>query len=148
MKRRCLGIAALAVTTVTVAAAAALLHAPRSQAGFLIPLPHLGNTHAASHRKRAAHSKRRAERNLLRLVPRGWNAKARRLGLINRETNLVKNNVQAVCSGRGERIGTRYRRFTCVVLSWPRRGRAGLYLTYRVRGKEWFRARLVRVRTR
>ena len=97
---------------------------------------------------RLRNSKRRAERNLLRLVPRGWNAKARRLGLINRETNLVKGNVQAVCRGRGERIGTRYPRFNCVVRSWPRRGRAGLYLTYRVRGKEWFRARLVRVRNR
>jgi hypothetical protein len=128
--------------------AAALLGAPPSQARFLIPLPHAGGTHVASHRKPPAHSKRRAERNLLRLVPRGWNATARRLGLINRETNLVNDNVQAVCRGRGERIGTRYRRFNCVVRSWPRKGRAGLYLIYRVRGKEWFRARLVRVRNR
>src|SRR6266508_1086760 len=144
MKRRWARIAVLAVTTVAVAAETA----PSSQAGFLIPFPHARGTHDATRHKPPAHSKRRAERNLLRLVPRGWNAKARRLGLINGDTNLVKDNVQAVCRGRGVRIGTRYRRFNCVVRSWPRRGRAGLYLTYRVRGKEWFRARLVRVRNR
>jgi hypothetical protein len=148
MKRRWVRIAVLAVTTVAVVVAAALLDAPPSQARFLIPLPHAGGAHVAAHGKPPAHSKRRAERNLLRLVPRGWNATARRLGLINRETNLVNDNVQAVCRGIGERIGTRYRRFNCVVRSWPRRGRAGLYLIYRVRGKEWFRARLVRVRNR
>jgi hypothetical protein len=148
MKTRWERIAVLAVSLAVLATAAALLDAPSSRAGFLFPLPRVGGTHKASHRKPPAHSKRRAERNLLRLVPRGWNAKARRLGLIDRETNLVKDNVQAVCRGRGAKIGTRYRRFSCVVWSWPRRGRAGLYLTYRVRGKEWFRARLVRVRNR
>jgi Ni/Co efflux regulator RcnB len=143
-----MGVAVLAATAVAVVAATALLGAPSSQAGFLIPFLHPRAPHKATHHKPPAHSKRRAERNVLRLVPRGWNAKARSLGLINRDTNLVKDNVQALCRGKGVRIGTRYRRFNCAVWSWPRRGRAGLYLTYQVRGQEWFRTHLVRVRTR
>ena len=120
--------------------AAALLAAPASQAGFWIPLPPA--------RKPPAHSKRLAERNVLMLVPRGWNAQARRLGLINARSNLLKNNVQAVCLGRGQRIGTRYHSFGCVVRPWPRKGQAGLYLTYRAEAGKRFQVSLVRVRRR
>jgi hypothetical protein len=75
MKRRWVRIVVLAVTTVAVAAGTALLDAPSPQAGFLIPLPHVRDTHETTYHKAPAHSKRRAERNLLRLVPRSWNAK-------------------------------------------------------------------------
>jgi hypothetical protein len=122
-------------------AAAALLAASASQAGFWVPLPPAG-------KQPPAHSKRLAERNVLLLVPRGWNAQARKLGLINTRSNLLKNNVQAVCRGRGHKIGTRYHRFGCVVRPWPRKGRAGLYLTYRAEAGERFHASLIQVRRR
>jgi hypothetical protein len=120
--------------------AAALLAAPASQAAFWIPLPPAA--------KQPAHSKRLAERNVLLLVPRGWNAQARSLGLINARSNLLENNVQAVCRGRGQKIGTRYHRFGCVVRPWPRKGRAGLYLTYRAEAGERFHVSLIQVRRR
>lgn len=120
-------------------AAGALLAAPALQAGIWMPrLP------PASAKQPPAHSKRRAERNVLLLVPRGWNAQARRLGLIDSRSNLLRNNVQAVCRGRGQRIGTRYRRFTCVVKPWPQKGAAGLYLRYLAESRGRFHVSLIR----
>jgi hypothetical protein len=121
-------------------AVVALSSPPHAQAFTWIPVPsHTG-------KQRPAHSKRRAERNVLMVVARRWSAHAHYLGLINMRSNLLKNNVQAVCRGRGKRIGTRYHRLRCVVRPWPRKGSAGIYFSYRAGAGERFRLRLTGIR--
>jgi hypothetical protein len=78
-----------------------------------------------------AHTKRRAEVNVLRVVAVNWKA-WRRFGLTDQRTHLVADNTEAVCRGRGMRhLGNRYSRFVCVVRPHAHRGREGLWLSYR-----------------
>jgi hypothetical protein len=69
--------------------------------------------------------------NVLRVVSLNWKA-WRRFGVVDRRTHLVADNTEAICRGRGTRFaGHRYSRFLCVVRPHARRGREGLWLTYR-----------------
>jgi hypothetical protein len=78
-----------------------------------------------------AHTKARAEINVLHAVMRLWTAK-RIPTLINRRTRLLANNTQAICRGRGKRqTGQRYSRFVCVIQPRKHRLREGLYVDYR-----------------
>jgi hypothetical protein len=94
----------------------------------------------------AAHTKRQAEQNVLRIAARSWNH-ARIPDLIDPRTQLLRNNVRAICSGRGAQVGKHgYRRFLCVLHPWPARGRQELYVTYRVLPDGGFRAHWLRIR--
>jgi hypothetical protein len=80
------------------------------------------------------HTKKQAEVNVLRVVAKRWKA-WRRSGLVNQRTHLLADNTEAVCSGRGSRRATRYRRFLCVVRPHVHHGRQGLWLRYRAMPK-------------
>jgi hypothetical protein len=77
------------------------------------------------------HTKREAEVNVLRAIPRKW--KARPLpGLVDPRTHLLIDNTEAVCRGRGKRLaGQRYSRFVCVIRPHLHKRREGLYVSYR-----------------
>jgi hypothetical protein len=79
----------------------------------------------------AAHTKKQAEVNVLRIVAKNWKT-WRRFGLVDRRTHLVADNTEAVCHGRGKRRGGgEYARFVCVVRPHVHRVREGLWLNYR-----------------
>lgn len=78
-----------------------------------------------------AHTRAQAEVNVLRVVPHSWKP-SRMPGLIDPRTDLLVNNTQAVCRGRGKaQRGRRHSRFVCVVRPPGHRPRAGLYVSYR-----------------
>ena len=86
-----------------------------------------------------SHTKKRAEVNVLRVVPRKW-APSRLPGLVNRRTHLLVDNTEAVCYGHGpRRAGNRYARFLCVVRPHVHTPRQGLYVSYRVLARGRFR---------
>jgi hypothetical protein len=67
----------------------------------------------------AGHTKRQAERNLLRVT-------AEKLGhqrlpdLVDARTGLLNDNVRSICSGRGRVLqGKRFSRFACILRPWP-----------------------------
>jgi hypothetical protein len=77
-----------------------------------------------------AHTKDVAERNVMRITPRSW-PHSRIPMLIDVQTGLLRNNVRAICQGRGERYrGSRYARFVCVLRPWPLAGQQELFVTY------------------
>lgn len=79
----------------------------------------------------AAHTKKQAEVNVLRVVARKWKT-WRRFGLVDSRTHLLADNTEAVCHGRDKRrAGSRYARFVCVVRPHIHHGREGLWLKYR-----------------
>jgi hypothetical protein len=79
----------------------------------------------------AAHTKKQAEVNVLRIVGLKWKA-WRRFRLVDPRTHLVADNTEAVCHGRGKRrTGDRYARFVCVVRPHVHRKHEGLWLKYR-----------------
>ena len=112
---------------------------------LLVPLALAAPTEAA---RTPAQTKDRAEVNVLRAVPTKW--KRRRLpGLVNPRTHLLRDNTEAVCSGRGKRQpGRRYSRFACVVRPHVHTPRQGLYLSYRALAGGAFRIRWVAFRRR
>lgn len=55
----------------------------------------------------AGHTKRQAEANVLKIIPRAWKH-SRILGLIDSRTGLLCNNVRPVCNGRGPRSHGRF----------------------------------------
>jgi hypothetical protein len=65
-------------------------------------------------RRVSVHTKAEAEQNVLRAVPHRWSHK-RMNWLLDRRTQLVRNNVQVVCSGRGVHLEARYQLFVCTV---------------------------------
>lgn len=87
---------------------------------------------AQAHLRRVpAHTKHVAERNVMRITPRSW-PHSRIPVLIDVQTGLLRNNVRAICHGRGERYrGSRYTRFVCVLRPWPLAGQQQLLVTYR-----------------
>jgi hypothetical protein len=94
----------------------------------------------------AGHTKRRAEVNVLRAVPRLWTPRKLH-GLVDRRTHLLHDGTEAVCRGRGRRLsGARYARFVCVVRPHAFKGRQGLYLAYRARAGGRFTLRWLRYR--
>ena len=76
-----------------------------------------------------AQTKRVAEWNVLRIAAHSWNHR-RIADLIDAKTGLLRDNVRAVCKGRGARVGTRYMRFVCRLRPWPAKGKQELYVTY------------------
>ena len=95
---------------------------------------------------RATQTKRHAELDVLRLTPRAWKH-SRIRDLVDPRSGLLRNNVRAICRGRGKAsAGGRYRRFLCVVRRWPAHGRQELYITYRVLAGGAFRAHWLRIR--
>jgi hypothetical protein len=99
-------------------------------------------THPVGHRMPAV-TKRHAERNVLGVVARSWPRQAGRAGLMSATSGQLQNNVQAICAGRGTRIGTRYHRYRCVVRAWPPGRRAKLVVAYRARRDNRFRIHLL-----
>lgn len=90
-----------------------------------------------------ANTKRRAERNVLVVTGRSWRRQAQAANLVNAASGQLRNNVQAICHGKGGRIGTRFHRFTCVVRTWPPNARDRLVVAYRARAAGGFRVHLV-----
>jgi hypothetical protein len=118
---------------VLVALATAIVTAPPSLAGSS---------------RHAAHTKKQAEVNVLRVVERHWKT-WRRTGLVDARTHLLADNTEAVCRGRGERrAGSRYSLFVCVVRPHSHRRREGLWLSYRALAHGRFRIRVLAYRRR
>jgi hypothetical protein len=95
----------------------------------------------------AAHTKKQAEVNVLRLVAKKWRT-WRRSGLVNAHTHLLADNTEAVCAGRGRPRAQRYRRFLCVVRPHVHKGRQGLWLRYGALPNGRFRVAVVAFRRR
>lgn len=94
----------------------------------------------------ATQTKRHAELDVLRLTPRAWK-RSRLRDLVDRRSGLLRNNVRAICSGRGPAsAGGRYGRFLCVVRPWPAHGRQELSIRYRVLAGGGFGAHWLRIR--
>jgi hypothetical protein len=96
----------------------------------------------------AGHTKEQAEANLLRVA-----AQSRRYSrfgdLVDTKTNLLKNNVRAICRGQGRRLPrSRYSRFRCVLRPWPLRRRRELYVSYAVRANGTFHVHWLSFRQR
>ena len=94
-----------------------------------------------------AHTKRRAELNVLAVAVHSWHKQAEAARLVDPGSDQLRNNVQAICHGRGVKIGTRYRRFVCVLRAWPPSDVSRLVVSYRARSADRFRVRLL-TRTR
>jgi hypothetical protein len=90
----------------------------------------VANPSAAATARVSAHTKKQAEINVLRALPRAW---PKRLpDLVDPRTHLVVNNTQAICRGRGKRYtGRHYARFVCVIRPAIHRPHKGLYISYR-----------------
>jgi hypothetical protein len=88
-----------------------------------------------------AQTKAQAEVNVLRVVADAWKP-TRIPGLIDPRTQLLANNTEAICHGRGKRYaGSRYTRFVCVIRPRVHRPHAGLYVSYRAFRHGHFRIR-------
>jgi hypothetical protein len=86
-----------------------------------------------------AQTKKQAEINVLRALPRTW-PKRKTPDLVDARTRLVVNNTQAICRGRGKRYsGRRYARFVCVIRPAVHRPHKGLYVSYRALRQGRFR---------
>lgn len=93
----------------------------------------------------AAQTKRTAERNVVRVATRSWNHR-RIAALVDERTGLLRNNVRAICHGRGQRnSGRRYARFVCVLRPWPVAGQQELFVTYRALSQRRFRIHWLRL---
>jgi hypothetical protein len=79
---------------------------------------------------RAGHTKKQAERNLLRVAALRW-SHGRIPDLIDARTGLLKDNVRSICRGRGRLLhGKRFHRFACVLRPWPFQAQQELHVTY------------------
>jgi hypothetical protein len=95
-----------------------------------------------------AHTKKQAEVNVLRVIPRKWKTRPLR-GLVNPRTHLLLDNTEAVCRGRGmQRAGRRYSRFVCVIRPHIHTRRQGLYVSYTTLPKGGFKIRWLAYRRR
>jgi hypothetical protein len=93
----------------------------------------------------AGHTKRQAERNLLRVT-------AEKLGhqripdLVDARTGLLKDNVRSICRGQGRVLqGKRFRRFACILRPWPFHRRQELHVAYRALSSTRFHLRWARI---
>ena len=90
----------------------------------------VASSSAAATARVPAHTKKQAEVNVLRALPRTW--PKRIPDLVDPRTRLVVNNTQAICRGRGKRYsGRRYARFVCFIRPVIHRPHEGLYVSYR-----------------
>lgn len=87
-------------------------------------------------RRVALHTKAEAERNVLRAMPHHLSHK-RMNWLLDKRTQLVRNNVQVVCRGRGVHLEARYQRFVCTVRPHP--AGQGLRVSYHALTSDRFR---------
>jgi hypothetical protein len=95
-----------------------------------------------------AHTKKQAEVNVLRVVPRTWRTRPLP-GLVNPRTHLLLDNTEAVCRGRGKRrAGRRYSRFVCVIRPHIHTRHQGLYVSYTTLPKGGFKIRWLAYRRR
>src|SRR5438270_9305580 len=93
----------------------------------------------------AAQTKRTAERNVVRVAARSWTHR-RIAALVDERTGLLRNNVRAICHGRGQRYsGKRYARFVCVLRPWPAAGQQELFVTYHALPHRRFRMHWLRL---
>jgi hypothetical protein len=101
----------------------AVLYASLVGAAFAAPEFHAGSPGAG-------HTKRQAERNLLRVGEQ--NLSHQRIpDLVDARTGLLKDNVRSICSGRGRLLqGKRFHRFACVLRPWPFQKQHELHVTY------------------
>src|SRR5512133_593504 len=75
----------------------------------------------------ATQTKKQAEVNVLRALPRLWKP-SRLHGLVNPRTHLLAAGTDAICRGKGHRhAGARFTRFVCVVRPAAPQPRQGLY---------------------
>jgi hypothetical protein len=96
----------------------------------------------------ATHTKKQAEVNVLRALPRLWKP-SRLHGLVNARTHLLADGTEAICRGKGHRhAGARFTRFVCVVRPAAHKPRQGLYLGYRARAHGRFVVRWLTYRRR
>jgi hypothetical protein len=94
----------------------------------------------------AGHTKRQAERNVLRVAAQDLGHQ-RIPDLVNARTGLLKDNVRSICNGRGRALqGKRFRRFACILRPWPFQARQELHVTYRALSNRRFQVRWARVR--
>jgi hypothetical protein len=112
---------------------------------FLIGAVFAAPSHDARSRSQG-HTKSQAERNLLKVVSLKW-AHRRIADLVDPRTNLLRDNVRAICRGTGRGVaGSRYRSFNCQVRPWPTARRQELFVTYRVIAAGSFRVHLRLIR--
>jgi hypothetical protein len=120
----------------------------RGLLGLLAPIAVLAGTPLALAQSAGVvgHTKQQAERNLLQIAERSW--KSERLpDLIDPSTYLLRDNVRAICEGRGQELhDCRFRLFRCVLEPWPAHGRQELYVTYRALANGRFRAHWLQLR--
>jgi hypothetical protein len=80
---------------------------------------------------RPGHTKKQAERNVLRVAAKRW-GDGRIADLLDARTGLLKDNVRSICRGRGSMLqGKRFNRFACVLRPWPFLTRQQFQLMYR-----------------
>jgi hypothetical protein len=107
----------------------------------LLSLTLVGASVAAGASSPAAQTKKQAEVNVLRAVPREWSAK-QLPGLVTPRTHLLVDNTEALCHGRGHaRAGHRFTHFVCVVRPHVHTRRQGLHVAYRALRAGRFRIR-------
>jgi hypothetical protein len=89
----------------------------------------------------SGHTKKQAERNLLRVAATRW-SHGRISGLVDARTGLLKDNVRSICTGQGSVLkGKRFHSFACVLRPWPFRARQELHVTYRALSSTRFQLR-------
>jgi hypothetical protein len=94
---------------------------------------------------RLGHTKKQAERNLLRVAAQRW-GHGRIPDLVDARTGLLKDNVRSICRGRGGMLhGKRFNRFACVLRPWPFQTRQQLHVTYRALANMRFQLRPARI---
>jgi hypothetical protein len=95
-----------------------------------------------------AHTKKQAEVNVLRVIPRKWRTRPLP-GLVSSRTHLLLENTEAVCRGQGKRhAGGRYSHFVCVIRPHIHTRRQGLYVSYTTLPKGGFKIRWLAFRRR
>jgi hypothetical protein len=93
---------------------------------------------------RSGHTKKQAERNVLRVAAQRW-GHVRIPDLVDARTGLLKDNVRSICRGRGGMLqGKRFNRFACVLRPWPFQTRQQLQVTYRALSNTRFQLRRAR----
>jgi hypothetical protein len=106
----------------------------------------LATAAAAGRQLVATQTKKQAEVNVLRVLPRLWKP-SRLHGLVNRRTRLLADGTEAICRGKGRpHSGRRFARFVCVVRPAVHTRRQGLYLAYRALPQRRFAIRWIAYR--
>jgi hypothetical protein len=92
----------------------------------------------------SGHTKKQAERNLLRVAAQSWRH-GRMPDLVDARTGLLKDNVRSICRGQGSMLrGKRFNHFACVLRPWPFQTRQQVHVTYRAVSNTRFQLRRAR----